>query len=196
VNSRYSEGLPGVCLAVVAVARPWLEATMAGHMAIEIPVVFIIGWAAAWRSGPRLAEALAPWNAYGIPVLLYAVLVGLFWMMPVALDKAVLVPVCGFLKILSILVAGFLMGACWLRVSLILQSFIVLNAVSMLLTGGLLYQQAESQLCSVYISGQQSAAGEGLLVWAMALLALWLVSVSHHPMIRSEFSPPSSDASS
>jgi hypothetical protein len=186
---RYTDGLPGALLAVIAVARPWLDATMVRHMAIEIPVLFIIGWIAAWRAGARLGKSVAHWDAHGIPVLLYATLTGMFWMMPVTLDKAVLQPSWGILKILSIVLAGFLLGARWCRVSLIIQSFIVLNAVSMLLTGGLLYQQAQDQLCSVYFSGQQSAAGVGLLAWALIILAIWLVSVARHPMIRSEFYP-------
>jgi hypothetical protein len=186
MSFRYTEGLPGVALAVVAAARPWFEATMVRHMAIEIPVVFMIGWVAAWRSGPRFSESFARWNAYDIPVILYATLVAMFWMMPVALDKAVLEPSWGILKMLSIVLAGLLLGACWSKVSLIVQSFIVLNAVSMLLSAGLLYQRAPGQLCSVYLSAQQSAAGEGLLAWAVAILAVWLVSVSCHPMIRSE----------
>jgi hypothetical protein len=42
-------------------------------------------------------------------------------------------------------------------------------------TAGLLHQQAPEQLCSVYLTGQQSATGEGLVGWSMVI---WLFGVN------------------
>jgi hypothetical protein len=188
MNSRHIDLLPGITLAMAAVMRPWLEATMARHMVIEIPALFALGWLAARRAGPALEKTLARWNAHGISALLYATAVSIFWMMPIALDRAVLDPAVGILKVVSIVLAGFSLGSSWHSAGLIVQSFFVLNAVSMLLTAGLLYQQAPEQLCSVYLAGQQSATGEGLIGWSLVILALWCLSVFRHPFIRSDTS--------
>jgi hypothetical protein len=188
MNSRHIDLLPGIALAIAAGMRPWLEATMARHMVIEIPLMFAIGWLAARRAGPAVEKTLARWNAHGISALLYTTAVSMFWMMPIALDRAVLDPAVGIIKVVSIVLAGFSLGFSWYSAELVVQSFFVFNTVSMLLTAGLLYQQAPEQLCSVYLAGQQSATGEGLVGWSLVILALWCRSVFRHTFIRSDTS--------
>jgi hypothetical protein len=186
MNQRHVDFLPGAALAVVVMLRPLLEATMARHMALEIPLLFLTGWLVSSRIGQRLTKQIAPWNAYGVPALVYASLAGLLWMMPVALDLAVLNPAIGLLKLFTIVLAGVVVGASWREAGLVIQSFFVFNAVSMLVAGGLLYGQAPDQLCSVYLVGQQAIAGDGLIAWALVILAFWFYAVSRDPMIRGD----------
>ncbi len=166
--------LPGLLLAAVAIAHPWLEKTMVRHMAIELPLLFAIGWLAAAACGPRLTRALAPWNFNGLPALLGALLVTMFWMIPAALDRAVLDHGVGLLKVVSLVAAGLAAGASWRAAGVVIQAFFMLNWFAMTLAAGLLYQQAPQQLCSVYLADQQVAAGMAMVGWAACILAAWL----------------------
>ena len=164
--------LSGLLLAAAALGRGWLEATMARHMLIELPLLFAIGWLAV-RS-PRTGETPLRWNANTLPALLAAMLITAFWMLPVALDLAVLDTRVGVAKALSMLVAGALTGAVWRSAGLVMQAFFIFNWTWMTLTAGLLYQDAPQQLCSVYLSDQQPAAGRGMVILALAVLGTWV----------------------
>lgn len=157
---------------------------MALHMALELPLLFAIGLTAAHAAGPRLSHSLARWDPNGLVALLAASLVGAYWMLPVALDRAVLEPALGFAKAASLVGAGLLLGASWRRVSLVLQVSFVLNAVGMLFVAGMLYHEAPEQLCSVYLAGEQALAGAAMVVWASMLLVGGFVALLRHPALR------------
>jgi hypothetical protein len=56
--------LPGALLALLGLAHPWLEASMAWHMLAELPLLFALGWhAAALASRARLRPADAAGGA-------------------------------------------------------------------------------------------------------------------------------------
>ncbi len=166
-------------LAALAFAHPWLEHTMARHMGLELPALFILGWLAAARASGRLSGALADWNVNGVPGLLFALCVTGFWMVPAALDRAVLHDGFAIAKIASLVVAGLLARASWPSAGIVVQGFFVLNWFWMTLTAGLLYQEAPQQLCSVYLIDQQAQAGTAIVVWALAGLGAWLGCVVH-----------------
>jgi hypothetical protein len=171
---HWSVILPGLLLAIAALARPWLEATMARHMAIELPMLFALGWFAAHVSQSRSPLPLPPWNVSGLPAFFAALLITGFWMLPVALDLAVLDTRVGVIKVFSMVTAGAATGASWRRAGLVMQAFFVFNWVWMTLTIGLLYQNAPQQLCSVYLSDQQAAAGSGMVFLSLAVLIGWI----------------------
>jgi hypothetical protein len=179
--------LPGLLLALVAAARPWLEATMARHMAIELPMLFVIGWLTAHAAGLH-SRPSSRWNANGVPALLAAMAVTGFWMLPVALDLAVLNAGMGIVKVVTMLGAGLLAAASWRAAGLFVQAFFVLNGVWMSLTAGFLYQDAPQQLCSVYLADQQAAAGKGVVFLSLTVLFLWLAA-TFHQLIAQESGP-------
>lgn len=168
---------PGLLLAGVALASPWLERTMARHMGLELPGLFILGWFAATFAKPRFTSALKRWNTNGLPGLVFALLATGFWMLPAALDRAVLNDAMAMAKVTSLVLAGLFAGASWTRAGLVIQAFFVLNWFWMTLAAGLLYQDAPQQLCSVYLADQQGAAGRVLVAWALAGLGLWLAGL-------------------
>jgi len=164
--------LPCLLLVATALGRGWLEATMPRHMLIELPLLFAIGWLTARSS--RSDETHLRWNANSLPALFAAMLITAFWMLPVALDLAVLDARVGMGKALSMLVAGALTGAVWRSAGLVMQAFFIFNWTWMTLTAGLLYQDAPQQLCSVYLSDQQPAAGRGMVILSLAVLGTWM----------------------
>ena len=169
--------LPGALLVAAAVLQPWLEATMARHMGLEFPLLFVIGWLTASAAGPRLARFIASWNAKGLTALVFTALVTGFWMVPAALDLAVQHPGVGLLKVLSWLVAGMLMGASWRQAGAVIQAFFIFNWCWITLAVGLIYQEAPQQLCSVYLVYDQWNAGASMIFWAIAVFLLWLPGV-------------------
>jgi hypothetical protein len=169
---------PGLLLTVTACAHPWLEQTMARHMGLELPALFLLGWFAAASAGNSLSRAIAPWNVNGLPGMLFALSATGFWMVPAALDAAVLHVGMATVKVASLVAAGALLRASWSCAGLIIQAFFVLNWFWMTLAAGLLYQEAPQQLCSVYLVDQQSQAGKAVVIWAMAGLGAWLWRIS------------------
>ena len=165
---------PCLVLFATAWAHPWLESTMARHMGIELPLLFMLGWLCARCAGPRLEQALRPWNAHGLPALLLALLVTAFWMVPAALDRAVLDWRVGELKVMSLVAAGITAGATWRTAGPIIQAFFVLNWSWMTLVAGLLYQESAQQVCSVYLIDEQRSAGVAMVCWSVAGTLAWL----------------------
>jgi hypothetical protein len=171
---RLQPWVPGSLLAALALFQPWLEHSMPRHMGIELPLLFIAGWAAAHVAGPRLVRSIASWNMAGIPGLLYSMLALSFWMVPAALDYAVLHGAFGVLKVASLVLAGLLTGVSWKAAGLIIQSFFALNWFWMTFGVGLLYREMPQQLCSVYLVDEQADAGLAMMGWAVLGLALWI----------------------
>lgn len=151
---------------------------MPRHMGVELPLLFLAGWFAALYTGASLIPASSAWNAAGLPGLLFAMATSGFWMIPAALDLAVLSPVVGFAKVTSLVAAGFVACLSWRVARMAIQAFFVLNWFWMTLAAGLLYQEAPQQLCSVYLADQQGQAGRAMAAWACAGLLAWIWSVA------------------
>lgn len=166
--------MPGLLLAGLALAHPWLEHTMARHMGLELPGLFILGWFAAACAGRGAGRALESGNANGLPGLLFGLCVTGFWMLPAALDRAVLDDGMAVAKVASLVAAGFLAGTSWPSTGWVIQAFFVLNWFWMTLAAGLLYQDAPQQLCSVYLADQQAEAGQAVVAWACIGFSAWL----------------------
>lgn len=171
---------PAAMLAALALAHPWMEATMARHMGLQLPLLFVLGWWAARCAGPRLAQAVSAWNAHGANGLFAALCITSLWMLPAALDLAVLDVGMALAKVVSLVLAGLLAGLSWAVAGPVLRAFFALNGFWMLLAAGLLYQEAPQQLCSVYLSDQQGDAGRALVAWAAVGLAAWLGQLARH----------------
>lgn len=148
---------------------------MARHMGIELPLVFITGWFAARVAGDRLTRILAPWNMAGVPALSFSMLVVSLWMVPSALDYAVLLPAVGVIKIFSMAMAGMLAAASWRSGGIVIQAFFTMNGFWMMFVVGMLYRDAPQQLCSVYLADDQLYAGMAMMAWAVAGLTLWVL---------------------
>jgi hypothetical protein len=160
-------------LAALAPAGPWLEATMARHMGLEVPALLMLGGLAVSGTQGRWPRVLQPWNAGGLTGLLCAMCIAGFWMLPVALDRAVLHEGMAIAKVASLGAAGGLVRRSWPMAGPVIQAFVVLNGFWMTCAAGLLYQEAPQQLCSVYLADQQAAAGRALVGWAAAGLGIW-----------------------
>jgi hypothetical protein len=169
--------LAGVVL-LVALALPpavaALESRMATHAAVQIPLLAAAGYLAARPLAAR--GALGGWNGDGLPALLVAAGVGSVWMLPRAMDAALVHPVVEIAKFVSLpALVGAPLALGWRRLSPLVRGFVWANAISMLATLGWLYHAAPTRACNAYTLDAQRALGRALLAAAFALALGWTI---------------------
>ena len=167
--------------------RQAVESRMALHMLVQLPLLLAAGWAAAaWC--PRWPAAWAMrFDAQGLASATFASAVLAFWMIPAALDAALLDPSFAAFKFVSWWLAGLLLADGQRRLAPVLTIFFLGNAAWMLVTAGLLYREAEQRLCVSYLVDEQAASGNGLIAFGLALGALALPRRSSQPDWRNRW---------
>lgn len=159
-------------LLLIAPLRHAIESQMGLHMLVEFPLLLAAGW--AWgRWLP--AKVLSALNAQGLLGATVASCVLAFWMIPAALDLALLSAAVAAAKYFSWLLAGTLLAWGRQRLGAVVACFFLGNAAWMTATAGLLYREAGIQLCVNYLVDDQLIAGNGLVVTALFLGALALL---------------------
>lgn len=157
--------------------RQAIESRMSLHMLLELPLLFAAGWAAhslvrrraTLHRGLRSGEWL-DWRGWSGAV--YASLVAAAWMLPSALDAALMSRAVELAKLASCWLAGFWLAASWRRMDDEVALFCVGNIAWMAATAGMLYQQLPQTLCVNYLRDDQGEAGVGLVLLALALGAV------------------------
>ena len=164
-------------LLATPVARAWLEATMSGHMLVQIPLLAGFGVAACYLLPRRVQESLLAAAGGAIPCVLLATFASSYWMLPRALDGALTNPFSEAMKFLTLpLLVGLPLGLAWKRLGMIGRSFVWTNAISMLAVLGWLYIVAPVRVCNNYLVDQQEIAGWWMVKLALGLFAFWLGS--------------------
>jgi hypothetical protein len=166
-----------VALAAVGLSLPPLrsgiERSMALHMLVQMPLLAAAGWLLASRLPPAGAW-LERWNAYGLAGLAAVLATGAFWMLPVALDRAVLDPGFDAVKVASLLALGAVLRDSRARMPTVAQLFALGYTLPMMVLLGAYFATAERRLCNVYGLETQIATGKGLVVLAVALGIGWI----------------------
>jgi len=166
--------------------RAWLEAGMASHMLVQLPLLAVIGYGIgkAWMralSCGTAARALAgvqSFNAGGVTGLIAASFVMVLWMLPRFLDLARLDAAVDAIKFLSVPAAGLAVALSWPRLPVVARAVVHLEVIATLLRFGWGYLVADQRLCLAYLVGDQQRTGE-LLLW---LGAVYAVAVAWRPM--------------
>jgi hypothetical protein len=167
-----------ILIVVVASLRQWLEANMARHMLVEFPLLLGAGAAVGAALLPRHCARQPSYNQYGLTGFAFLAFALGFWMIPAALDNALASGAMAAMKYASLIVAGLMAPASFRSAPLAVQAFFVGNVGWMTATAGLLYQDADRQLCLYYLVDMQALAGKGLVVVSIAMMVAWGVAVS------------------
>lgn len=157
--------------------RQPVEASMSLQMLLQFPLLLAAGWAAGRHLPLGLTRRLAALDALGLSSATLASCVMALWMIPAALDLALLTPAMAVAKYLSWWLAGLLLSQGWPRLGGVAAAFFLGNATWMLITAGLLYRDAETRLCVNYLFDEQRVAGNGLVAWGLVLGALALLKL-------------------
>lgn len=183
VRQRVLLALAIVLLLALPPLRAWLEAAMSSHMLVQMPLLAVAGLLAVRGLPPARRGRLRRWVGGPWPLVLVALFASSYWMLPRALDAALVDPWVELAKFVSLpLLVGAPLALAWERLGTIARGFIVTNYVSMLAVLGWLYMVAPVRVCNSYLESAQYDAGLwmvwiavlGFLGWLLAWMAGWL----------------------
>lgn len=147
-----------------------LEGSMTAQMLIQIPLLIAVGLFIALALPARASAAIADWNYGGISGLVLATLTGAFWMLPRALDAAVVDPLVATAKYLSApLLIGLPLALSWPRMGFIVRGVFLLECIATFFRLGWLYKVSPERLCTLYLLDDQQRLGQYLLLIGAAL---------------------------
>jgi len=160
-----------------------LEANMASHMLVQLPLLVMCGYCSLAQLPRGWRAALMCFNANGITGLWLAMLISAYWMLPVALDRAVIDPRVDAAKAASLLLGGAALNLSWRPAGAVLQAFFIGNWCAMEILAGLLYQQSSRPLCSAYPLNDQFQASLGLMLFGASVGLLWGAEQIHRGIL-------------
>ncbi len=162
------------CALSVPPARSLIEQSMAWHMVVQMPMLVAAGWL-LMGSRSKLASLrfLGDWNQFGLTGLIASQLIAAYWMLPLAIDRAVVLPQEDVLKLVSLLACGGMLKASFDRSPAVLQLFFVGYGVSMLVSAGIFLATTDRRLCNAYSLDGQFSAGSGVAALGIALASAW-----------------------
>jgi hypothetical protein len=158
--------------------RHWLEVDMTRHMLIEFPLLLIAGAFIGRALDEGFGAQIERCNRMGLLGFVFASITLLYWMIPAALDAALLNAWVAAVKYISLVCSGALLWNSFRSAPLALQAFFVGNFAWMTATIGLIYQSASRQLCLNYLPDAQLSTGEGLVSAAVIGGLAWCASAA------------------
>ncbi|MBX3604825.1 MAG: hypothetical protein KF788_06125 [Piscinibacter sp.] len=172
---------PGLALPVAAallVALPplssLLEATMTGHMLLQIPLLVVCGWVLGNRLLDLPSARLRALSPLRWALLVVAAATLGVWMIPRLLDLAVASAGVDLAKALTLALAGGLpLRLAWAGLGPVARGIVHVEALASLWRLAWIYLDSPARLCSQYGLADQQRLGR-LLLQAGALYALWL----------------------
>ena len=116
---------------------------------------------------------LGPWNQFGLTGFLASQLIAAYWMLPLAINRAVVLPSVDALKFVSLIACGAMLKMSIERAPAVLQLFFVGYAVSMLISVGAFLATTDRRLCNAYALDSQLNAGGGVMALGITLGGAW-----------------------
>lgn len=154
--------------------RSLIEQSMVWHMVVQMPLLVAAGWMLVGIGTQGTRERwLGDWNQYGLTGFIAGQLIAAYWMLPLAIDRAVVLPQADAIKLVSLLACGAMLKVSFARSPAVLQLFFVGYAVSMLMSTGVFLATADRRLCNAYSLDSQWNAGCGVVALGVALGSAW-----------------------
>jgi len=148
---------------------------MVWHMLVQMPLLVLGGWLVAGHFGARQTpDFLERFNRFGLTGFIAATLIAGYWMIPSAIDRAVVMPGTDFAKIITLWLCGAALRHSMQRAPMLVQVFFLGYTLPMMVWLGLYFATTDLRLCNAYSLESQLAAGKALVVLASAAGALWL----------------------
>jgi hypothetical protein len=151
--------------------RALIEQSMAWHMVVQMPLLAAAGWLSSRavdsaRSGPTRFNRF---NRFGLTGFMAVQCIAAYWMLPSAIDRAVVLPMVDAAKVASLFATGW-----WLRNAFqvappAVQLFFAGTTLPMAVWLGSYLASTDLRLCNAYSLASQVNAGRGLV--ALALVA-------------------------
>jgi hypothetical protein len=151
-----------------------VEGSMPLHMLLQFPLLFVAGACIAMRVAvmrPAVRTVSTRIDAQGLVGLVVLSGVAALWMVPAALDAALMDPSIAAWKYASWWFAGAVTPHAWSRMASPLRLFLLGNLAWMLLTAGALYADSERRLCVSYTIDEQAWTAIALQVAGTLVVA-------------------------
>jgi hypothetical protein len=151
---------------------------MTWHMVVQMPMLFAGGWYLTGRGvGGAMMRPLGNWNQFGLTGFIAAQLIVAYWMLPLAIDRAVVLPLADLFKLMSLAASGALLHMSVRRSPRVLQLFFVGYAVSMLISTGVFLATTDRRLCNAYSIDSQLNAGAGVAALGIIFGIAWAFQI-------------------
>ena len=158
--------------------RSVIEQSMAWHMVFQMPLLVLSGWltfnALSGSKSLQRLSSLNPFNQFGLTGFMAAQVIVAYWMLPSAIDRAVVLPLVDALKLLTLFICGMLLAAAFKRAPTALQLFFIGYWVSMMAWLGIYFATSDLRLCNAYSLQSQVNTGWGLVALGLLLGVVWL----------------------
>jgi len=155
--------------------RSVIEQSMTWHMVFQMPLLVAAGaLAARVLPAPVLPGKWISFNLFGLTGFMAAQGIIAYWMLPSAIDRAVVDPGFDVLKLLTLFVSGMLLRDAFQRAPMALQLFFIGYWVSMMCWLGIYFATTDLRLCNAYSLESQLTTGWGLLALGLLLGFVWL----------------------
>ena len=158
--------------------RVVIERSMAWHMVFQMPMLVVSGWLSV-RAMPSsfTMRRLDSFNQFGLTGFMLAQVIVAYWMLPSAIDRAVVLPPVDTIKIITLFLTGMLLRDAFTRAPGALQLFFMGYWVSMMCWLGFYFVTTDLRLCNAYSLQSQVSTGWGLLAIGVALGLAWVASM-------------------
>ncbi len=167
--------------------RSMIEQSMAWHMVFQMPLLVLAGALAYLtlppRFGPSPFAKLSQFNHFGLTGFMAAQVIIAYWMLPMAIDRAVVQPPFDAMKLATLFTSGMLLADAFKRAPSVLQLFFMGYWVSMMCWLGIYFATTDLRLCNAYSLQSQVATGWGLLALGLLLGGVW-VGVTWRELIK------------
>lgn len=162
--------------------RDALEARLVTHMLVQLPLLVLVGLGFGHATSAIVRAARARWNRGGATGLVLAFVIGMFWMLPRAMDSALVDMRFEIGKFVSLPLAGLALAWSYQQAGVIVKGVLTAHVVSALGVMGWAYLAAPVRLCNSYLASDQQAAGAGLLGLGVALSVYFSVRLLCGPL--------------
>jgi hypothetical protein len=173
VSARAAAGAGLILALLLPMSRGRLEATLVGHVLVQMPLLASSGWFLGSALEPKLDKVMERWNRFGVAGLTLTIFTILFWMVPRSVDGAVAHSGYEAFKFVSLPGAGAALVVSLPRTYPLFAAVLKANLVSMMAVLAWAYTAAPVRLCNSYLVSDQKMLGAGMALLAGALAIYW-----------------------
>lgn len=154
---------------------PILQQSLVAHLFIAIPGLIFFGYLMG-RTILVEPSLFAKWNQSGIPMMIMASLLFIFWMIPRFLDSSIQQQSFYLFKIFSLtFLCGLPLAWSLKKISYITLNFFRIEFIATLFRMTWLFMTAKERLCINYLYSEQALVGNTFLILAITF-SLWPAS--------------------
>jgi hypothetical protein len=140
--AQAATGAGAIAALMLPVSRGQLEASLVGHVLVQMPLLVLAGWLFGSALAPRLDRVMEQWNRLGIAGFTFAIFTMLFWMAPRSVDGAIAHTGYEVFKFVNLPCAGVALALSFPRTLPVLAGALKAHFVSMLAVLAWLYTAA------------------------------------------------------